>query len=102
MDGCAQGAQAPPNLEALSSVAVWREEEGWKAPSSALPRKSTSPAPPGWLRLPTRRVEVVLPLPTPLSWCCPLLWGCLPGLPQPREVHKGLLHIIGLRRSLCP
>lgn len=26
----------------------------------------------------------------------------LPRLPQPREVHRGLLHIIGLRRSPCP
>lgn len=54
-----------------------------KALSLALPRKSTSLAPPGWLRLPTPRVEVTPLLTPPSSWL-PSPWG-LPAWPAPAK-----------------
>lgn len=72
MDGCVQGAQGPHNLEAYLVRLVGGRKKERKAPSSALPRKSTSL---GWLCLPIPRVEDVLPLPTPLSLVAALSSG---------------------------
>lgn len=77
-----------PRLPAtLKPYLVWlvsgRKRER-KAPSSALARESTSLAPLGWLRLPTPRVEDVLPFPTPPSWWLPSPLG-LPAWPAPAK-----------------
>lgn len=82
MGGCVQGAWAPPSLEVIPSVAGWWEEEREEGSLLGTPEEKHLPGPSGVAPLahPTDR-RCPPPPHASASGGCPLLQGCLPGLP---------------------